>query len=90
VSHFAQTFHPCRVILFQAVDFPACASSAAIESKMEISDKFPIVGSWVMLVASVERFAQSGGSSPDKSQSLASVLDARQIADPTVAATGRN
>ena len=90
VSHFEQTFRPRRIIVLKAVDFPACASPAAIESKMEILAKIPVVASWVMLAAPVELFAQIGGSSPERSESLASVLDARQIADPTVAATERN
>jgi len=90
VSHFEQTFYPRRIILLKAVDFPACASPAAIESKMEILAKIPVVASWVMLAAPVELSAQIGGSSPEGSENLASVLAARQIADPTFAAAERN
>ena len=44
----------------------------------------------IMLAASAALFAQSGGSSPDKPQSLVGVLDARQIVGPSVAATERS
>ena len=46
---------------------------------MEILAKSPIEVFLVMLVASAALFAQSDGSSPDKPQNDASVLDARQI-----------
>jgi hypothetical protein len=41
----------------------------------------------VMLAASSALFAQTGGSSPGKPQNHASVLDARQIVGPSIAAT---
>jgi hypothetical protein len=44
----------------------------------------------VVLAASSALFAQTGGSSPDKPQSHASALDARQIVELSVAATERN
>jgi hypothetical protein len=44
----------------------------------------------VMLVASAALFAQSAGSSPDKLQNHASVLDARQIVGLSVAASERS
>lgn len=43
----------------------------------------------VMLVASSALFAQTGGSPPAKTQNHASVLDARQIVELSVAATKR-
>jgi hypothetical protein len=54
---------------------------------MEILAKSPMEVFLVMLAASAALFAQSGGSSPDKSQNHASVLDARQIVDLSVAAS---
>lgn len=46
---------------------------------MEALTKLRVAMPLVMVVASATLFAQSGGSSPDKLQSHASVLDARQI-----------
>jgi hypothetical protein len=54
---------------------------------MEILAKSPMEVFLVMLAASAALFAQSGGSSPDKPQNHASVLDARQIVDLSVAAS---
>ncbi len=57
---------------------------------MEIRAKSPVEVFLVMLAASAALFAQSGGSSPDKLQNHASVLDARQIVGLSVAATERS
>jgi hypothetical protein len=57
---------------------------------MEILAKSPMEVFLVMLTASAALFAQSGGSRPDKPQSLVGVLDARQIVGPSVAATERS
>ena len=57
---------------------------------MEIQAKSPIEVFLVMLVASSALFAQSDGSSPDKPQNHASVLDARQIVSLSIAATERS
>ena len=65
-------------------------SFAALASKMEILAKSPIEVFLVMLVASAALFAQSDGSSPDKPQNDASVLDARQIVSLSIAATERS
>jgi hypothetical protein len=57
---------------------------------MEILAKSSMEVFLVMLAASAALFAQSGGSSPGKPQSLVGVLDARQIVGPSVAATERS
>jgi hypothetical protein len=57
---------------------------------MEIRAKTPVEVFLVMLAASAAIFAQSGGSSSDKLQSHASVLDSRQIVGLSVAATERS
>ncbi len=57
---------------------------------MEILAKSPMEVFLVMLAASAALFAQSGGSSPDKPQNHASVLDARQIVGLSVAASERS
>jgi hypothetical protein len=57
---------------------------------MEIQAKSSVEVFLVMLAASAALFAQSGGSSPDKVQSQASVLDARQIVELSTAATERS
>jgi hypothetical protein len=57
---------------------------------MEIRAKSPVEVFLVMLAASAALFAQSGGSSPDKLQNDAQVLDARQIVGLSVAATERS
>ena len=57
---------------------------------MKIRAKSPVEVFLVMLAASAALFAQSGGSSPDKLQSHASVLDARQIVGLSVVATERS
>jgi hypothetical protein len=57
---------------------------------MEIRTKSPVEVFLVMLAASAALFAQSAGSSPDKLQNHASILDARQIVDLSIAATERS
>jgi hypothetical protein len=57
---------------------------------MEILAKSPMPVFLVMLAASAALFGQSNGSSPDKSQGLVSVLDARQIVAPSLTATERS
>jgi hypothetical protein len=57
---------------------------------MEILAKSPMPVFLVMLAASAALFGQSNGSSPDKSQALVSVLDARQIVAPSLTATERS
>jgi hypothetical protein len=57
---------------------------------MEIRAKSSVEAFLVMLAASAALFAQSGGSSPDKLQNLASTLDARQIVGLSVMATERS
>src|SRR5467141_4446916 len=57
---------------------------------MEIRAKSPVEVFLVMLAASAALFAQSAGSSPDKLQNHASILDARQIVDLSIAATERS
>jgi hypothetical protein len=57
---------------------------------MEIRAKSPVEVFLVMLAASAALFAQSAGSSPDKLQNLASVLDARQIVGLSITATERS
>jgi hypothetical protein len=57
---------------------------------MEIRAKSPVEVFLVMLAASAALFAQSAGSSPDKLQNHASILDARQIVGLSIAATERS
>ncbi len=57
---------------------------------MEIRAKSPVEVFLVMLAASTALFAQSAGSSPDKLQNHASVLNARQIVSLSIAATERS
>jgi hypothetical protein len=57
---------------------------------MEILARSPMEVFLVMLAASAALFAQSGGSSPDKLQNHASVLDTREIVDLSVAASERS
>jgi len=57
---------------------------------MEIRTKSPVEVFLIMLAASAALFAQSAGSSPDKPQNHASILDARQIVDLSIAATERS
>jgi hypothetical protein len=52
--------------------------------------KSPVEVFLVMLAASAALFAQSAGSSPDKLENHASVLDARQIVGLSIAATERS
>ena len=57
---------------------------------MEIRAKSPVEVFLVMLAASAALFAQSAGSSPDKPQNHASILDASQIVGLSIAATERS
>jgi hypothetical protein len=57
---------------------------------MEIRAKSPVEVFLVMIAASAALFAQSGGSSPDKLQNLASALDARQIVGLSITAAERS
>jgi hypothetical protein len=57
---------------------------------MEIRAKSPVEVFLVMLAASAALFAQSAGSSPDKLQNHASILDAHQIVGLSIAATERS
>jgi hypothetical protein len=57
---------------------------------MEIRAKSPVEVFLVMLAASAALFAQSAGSSPDKLQNHASIVDAREIVRLSIAATERS
>jgi len=63
---------------------------AALESKVKILAKTRLQVILVMLAASSALLAQTGGSSPGKLYNHAGVLDARQIVEPSVAATERS
>jgi hypothetical protein len=57
---------------------------------MEIRAKSPVEVFLIMLVAAAALFAQSAGSSPDKPQNQALVMDAREIVRLSIAATERS
>ena len=84
----AQMLHPRRASLFKDPDSPGAALPAALESRMKILAKSRMAMLLVMFAASAALFAQSSG--PEKPQNHASVLDARQIVSPSVAATQRS
>jgi hypothetical protein len=83
----AQTLNSRRVSLFNDPD-SRYVLPAALESKMEILAKSWMAMLLAMFAASAALFAQSSG--PEKPQNYASVLDARQIVSPSVAATQHN
>src|SRR6266481_2474321 len=74
--------------LFKDPDLPRSLSS--LGSKMEIRVKSSVEVFLVMLAASAALFAQSAGSSLDKPQNQALVLDARQIVSWSIAASERS
>src|SRR5947208_4436533 len=83
-----QTLDSRCASLFHDSDSQGLCSFAALESKMKILAKSRMAMLLVMVAASGALFAQSSG--PDKPQSHASVLDARQIVGQSVAATERS